>query len=105
MSSSTRPCSSWRAGRSWGRGWSRCRGEQPATILRILTGVPGVVRRLLEEVSLEMVAVHQDEVEMVLQMELLVTPALLPAFSLPVTTHLYFDEDTGGTQKIFRWGH
>ena len=64
-----------------------------------------LVRRLLEEVSLEMVAVHQDEVEMVLQMELLVTPALLPAFSPPITTHLYFDEDTGGTQKIFRWGH
>ena len=79
--------------------------SQPASSLGPLTGVPGVVRRLLEEVSLEMVAVHQDEVEMVLQMELLVTPALLPAFSLPVTTHLYFDEDTGGTQKIFRWGH
>ena len=59
----------------------------------------------MEEVSLEVVSVHQDEVEMVLQMELLVTPALLPAFSLPVTTRLYFDEDEGGTQKIFRWGH
>ena len=59
-------------------------------------------RNIVEDVVLDIVSVTQDEVQISLVMELHVTPVLLPGFSFPMTTHLYFDEAPDGSQKIFK---
>ena len=51
---------------------------------------------------LEVISVDQDEVQISLVMVLHVTPVLLPSFSFPMTTHLYFDEASDGSQQIFK---
>lgn len=56
----------------------------------------------MEDVVLDIISVTQDEVQISLVMELHVTPVLLPGFSFPMTTHLYFDEAPDGSQKIFK---
>ena len=59
-------------------------------------------RKLLEDAVLDVISVDQDEVQISLVMVLHVTPVLLPSFSFPMTTHLYFDEASDGSQKIFK---
>lgn len=57
---------------------------------------------MLEDTVLDIISVAQDEVQMSLEMELHVTPVFLPGFSLPMTAHLYFDEASDGSEKIFK---
>lgn len=57
---------------------------------------------MLEDLVFDVISVTQDEVQMTLVMELHVTPVILPGFSFPMTTHLYFDEAADGSQKIFK---
>ena len=57
---------------------------------------------LVEDAVLDIISVTQDEVQISLVMRLHISPVLLPGFSFPMTSHLYFDEAGDGSQKIFK---
>ena len=56
----------------------------------------------MEDAVLDIISVTQDEVQISLVMRLHISPVLLPGFSFPMTSHLYFDEAGDGSQKIFK---
>ena len=60
-----------------------------------------VSRKMMEEAHVDIISTQQNEEKVVLEMRLLVTPRLLPSFTLPLTTHLYFEEEQD-RQVIYR---
>ena len=58
-------------------------------------------RKMLEEAHVDIISTQQNEERVVLDMTLLVTPWILPSFTLPLTTHLYFEQEED-RQVIYR---
>ena len=58
-------------------------------------------RTLVEEVVLDIISLQQNEEVMTLELEMMITPRYLPSFTLPITSHLYF-EQVGDQQKIYK---
>ena len=58
-------------------------------------------RLLIEDVALDVISLHQNEEVMVLSLVVVITPRYLPSFTLPLTSHLYFEQEAD-KQKIYR---
>ena len=58
-------------------------------------------RLLIEDVTLDVISLHQNEELMRLSLVMVITPRYLPSFTLPLTSHLYFEQEAD-RQKIYR---
>ena len=58
-------------------------------------------RLLIEDVTLDVISLHQNEELMRLSLVMVITPRYLPSFTLPLTSHLYFEQEAD-KQKIYR---
>ena len=68
----------------------------------MMTGLRSLLLRLLiEDVALDVISLHQNEEVMVLSLVVVITPRYLPSFTLPLTSHLYFEQEAE-KQKIYR---
>ena len=59
------------------------------------------ISKLVEDVIVDMISVQQNEELMTIEMTIHVIPILLPPFSFPLTTSLYF-EQVGDNQRIYK---
>ena len=62
---------------------------------------PRLARILIEDVVLDVISLQQNEELMRLSLVLVITPRYLPSFTLPLTSHLYFEQEAD-KQKIYR---
>jgi len=60
-----------------------------------------LMSKLVEDVIVDMISVQQNEELMTIEMTIHVIPILLPPFSFPLTTSLYF-EQVGDNQRIYK---
>ena len=68
----------------------------------MMTGLRSLLPRLLiEDVALDVISLHQNEEVMVLSLVVVITPRYLPSFTLPLTSHLYFEQEAE-KQRIYR---
>ena len=58
-------------------------------------------RILIEDVVLDVISLQQNEELMRLSLVMVITPRYLPSFTLPLTSHLYFEQEAD-RQKIYR---
>ena len=72
-----------------------------AYINTITHSAPLLSRLLIEDVALDVISLHQNEELMRLSLVMVITPRLFPSFSLPLTSHLYFEQEAD-KQKIYR---
>ena len=62
---------------------------------------PLLARILIEDVVLDVISLQQNEELMRLSLVMVITPRYLPSFTLPLTSHLYFEQEAD-RQKIYR---
>jgi len=60
-----------------------------------------LTRRFLEDVLLDIISVKHNEELVTLELVAHITPVLMPSFSIPIKSHLHFEED-GEHQRIYK---
>ena len=58
-------------------------------------------RKFLEDVLLDIISVQHNEELVTLELVAHITPVLMPSFSIPIKSHLHFEED-GEHQRIYK---
>ena len=88
-------CSVLRAGKSLNQSSYLWAGESWETIISFIVNVVTLVmfRKLVEEVVVDVISTQQNEEKLVLEMILMITPTWFPSFTLPLTAHLYFEQE------------